>query len=194
MDVCSVHQIIQTHKNEVIKLLTQPRPSVTANFKSTPVFETPQGEQLTLDYLENIYTRHYPDWNKKFQCFPEGPMFYDKLFTSQPWNRAKDIENKKDVLKAQIGPISYPAAEGEPKIAEIVKGVLRSLQPVITTLKLTDKVNNLQKLLTGKLKGKTKEMKNKNQSEVMSILQEVQDEMFDKILENDKLFKLYEMR
>ena len=113
MDVCSVHQIIQTHKNEVIKLLTQPRPSVTANFKSTPVFETPQGEQLTLDYLENIYTRHYPDWNKKFQCFPEGPMFYDKLFTSQPWNRAKDIENKKHVLKAQIGPILYPLAEGD---------------------------------------------------------------------------------
>ena len=122
-------------------------------------------------------------------------MFYDKLFTSQPWNRAKDIENKRDVLEAQIGPILYPAAEGEPAIAEIVKEVMASLQPVITTLKLTDKVkNNLVKLLTSKVKGKTKELKDGNHSEMMAILQEVQDEMFDKILENYKLFKLYEMR
>ena len=136
---CSVHQIVQTHKDEVNKLLRQPRPSVIAKFKSTPICETPQGEQITLDHLESIYSRHYPNWDKKFQCFPEGPMFYDKLFTSQPWNRAKDIENK--TKKVQTGPISPPSSE----ISEIVNNVMASLQPVITSLKLSDKVKKICK-------------------------------------------------
>ena len=64
------YQIIQTHNAEIARLLNQPRPSIVANFNSTPICETPLGEKLNLDDLKTIYAKNYPVWNKKFQCFP----------------------------------------------------------------------------------------------------------------------------
>ena len=188
---CIVHQIVQTHKAEIAKLLEQTRPSVDDNFKSTPICETPQGEKLTLDNLETIYAKHYPEWNKKFQCFPEGPMFYDKLFTVQPYTRAKDIENRTKELKMKITP--FP---GELNTTQASQYIMESLQPIITDLKLSDNkhVKGIFPKLLGKIEGKSKEWEDKTQSEVMEILHDVQNEIFDMILENDKIYKLYQMR
>ena len=189
------YQIIQTHNTEIARLLNQPRPSIVANFNSTPICETPLGEQLNLDDLKTIYAKNYPVWNKKFQCFPEGPNFYDKLFTSQPYTTAKDIENKKNELKAQIGQIANIVSVDKLEIVQIADIVIASLEEVLNKLKLTEKNSErVKRTLIGMLKSKSKEMKDMSQSEIMELLNDVQNQIFHKILEYDRIFSLYEMR
>merc|ERR1711862_345413 len=91
---CCLHEIVHKHKAQVKKILADAgnRPHVISSFNTTPICETPQGEKLTLDDLENIYLRQHPNWDKEYQSFPGGPIFYDKLFNVQPYTRAKDIE------------------------------------------------------------------------------------------------------
>ena len=80
---------------------------------------------------------------------------------------------------------------------ELSKEILESLKPVIEELQLINNhkiTTSLSKVLDGKLKGKWKDLLNGSLSEAMKIIADIQHDMFDKILENDKLFKLYEMR
>ena len=94
---CFLHQIIKNHKAEVKRILERPRQPVPEDFRSRPIYQTPIG-LLTLEKIEQEYSKFYSDWDKKFQCFPEGPLFRDKLFDVQPYTRATDIEMKKDEL------------------------------------------------------------------------------------------------
>ena len=80
---------------------------------------------------------------------------------------------------------------------ELLKELLESLKPVIEELKLNNNhkvTTSLSKVLDGKLKGKWKDLEHGGLSDAMKIIADIQHDLFDMILENDKLFKLYEMR
>ena len=156
----------------------------------------PIGTQLTLDDIEKIYSNQYPEWHQTFQCFPQGPLFSDKLFNTQPYIRAKDIEMRRHVLRRKmkcIVPIVLPIKKHD----ELSKEILESLQPVIEELKLNNNhkiTSSLSKVLDGKLKGKWKDLLSGSLSDAMKIIADIQHDLFDMVLEHDKLFKLYEMR
>jgi hypothetical protein len=129
------------------------------------------------------------------QTFQQDPLFSDKLFTTQRYIRANDIEIKTHALKRKIKTITVSLSIE--KHEELSKEILESLKPVIEDLKLTNnhRINTgLSKVLDGKLKGKWKYLANRGLSDAMDIIVEIQQDLFDMILENDKLFKLYEMR
>ena len=56
---CCLHEIVHKHKAQMKKILAdaRKRPHVITSFSTTPICETPQGEKLTLDDLEDIYLR-----------------------------------------------------------------------------------------------------------------------------------------
>ena len=202
---CLLHEIVWKHRVQVTNILAKAkinRPTISDAFTTTPICETPQGERLTLNDLEKIYLSQHPNWDKEYQCFPGGPLFYDKLFNVQPYTRAKDIENKRQELKEKKGSLSTLPLDGELDFAKttneiLTDWILNSLKQVIIDLKLTDNSrikNQLPNILKLKLDGKSKELKGKDYNEAMDIILEVQNEVFDMILENDKIFKLYEMR
>ena len=65
--------------------------------------KTPLGnEPMSLNDIEKRYEKDFPSWNKDFQCFPEGPIFYDTLFKKKPFTRAIDIEKKILDLKKKV--------------------------------------------------------------------------------------------
>ena len=197
---CLLHEIVRKHRAQVTNILAKVkinRPTISDAFTTTPICETPQGERLTLNDLEKVYLNQHPNWDKEYQCFPGGPLFYDKLFNVQPYTRAKDIENKRQELKEKKGSLSNLPLNGELDVAKTTNEILSSLKQVIIDLKLTDNSrikNQLPNILKLKLDGKSKELKGKDYNEAMDIILEVQNEVFDMILENDKIFKLYEMR
>ena len=197
---CLLHEIVQKHRAQVRNILAKAkinRPTIGDAFTTTPICETPQGERLTLNDLEKIYLSQHPNWDNEYQCFPGGPLFYDKLFNVQPYTRAKDIENKRQELKEKKGSLSNLPFDGELDVTKTTNEILNSLKQVVIDLKLTDNSrikNQLTNILKLKLDGKSKELKGKDYNEAMDIILEVQNEVFDMILENDKIFKLYEMR
>ena len=197
---CLLHEIVQKHRAKVTNILAKMkinRPNIGDAFTTTPICETPQGEKLTLNDLEKIYINQHPNWDREYQCFPGGPLFYDKLFNVQPYTRAKDIENKRQELKDKKASLSTLSLDGELDVAKTTNEILNSLKQVIMDLNLTDNSrikNQLPKILKLKVEGKSKELKGKDCNEAMDIILEVQNEVFDMILENDKIFKLYEMR
>ena len=197
---CSLCHTVAKYRKEAqkmienVKMNLSPDDNKQVSFKSTPICETPQGTKLTLDDIERIYSDQYPDWHQTFQCFPQGPLFFDKLFNTQPYIRAKDIEMRRYDLKRKMEIITTVSLENHDKLS---KEILESLKPVIEELKLTNNhriTTGLSKVLDGKLKGKWKDLVNGSLSDAMEIIADIQQDLFDMILENDKLFKLYEMR
>ena len=197
---CLLHEIVRKHRAQVTNILAKAkinRPTIGDAFTTSPICETPQGERLTLNDLENIYLSQHPNWDTEYQCFPGGPLFYDKLFNVQPYTRAKDIESKRQELKEKKGSLSTLPLDGELDVAKTTNEIMNSLKQVIIDLNLTDNSrikNQLPNILKLKLDGKSKELKGKDYNESMDIILEVQNEVFDMILENDKIFKFYEMR
>ena len=77
--------------------------------------------------------------------------------------------------------------------------IVQSLEPVLNDLKFEAKVNqrlkhSLALAGNGKLRGKWNDLKNSDHLATTAIIAKIQNELFDMILENDKSFKLYEMR
>ena len=105
----------------------------------------------------------------------------------------KDIENKRYELKAKVTALNL---HGEIELTKIKDAILKSLKGVFEDIELSEKKKrSIENLLTQKLTGRLKEFKRKEyDADVMKCLSEVQDEVFDLILENDNIFKLYEMR
>ena len=173
----------------------------TNDFKLKPIctIKTPKGEEnLCLDDIEQTYVNDHPEWNQKFQCFPEGPLYYDKLFKNNPFKRAVDIENKRSYLKEKIILISeLPFEMGKNCDKEIIEktknAIMDSLQTVIESLKLLDNViKSLPIGLMNMVKGKLKELKDETKG--IGAAQKLQIDAFDMVLKNDNDFKLYEIR
>ena len=94
-------KIVENHIDEVKRIVDKvkknPQNIDVQKFRSTIIcsIKTPDGETpLTLNAIEKQYSNHFPDWDKKNICFPEGPIFYDSLFKKEPTARLIDIEKK----------------------------------------------------------------------------------------------------
>ena len=196
---CSVCPIVRNHKKEVGRILEnamENRPNIDVEtFRTTPIcsIKTPNGEDpISLYDIEGIYTKSFPSWNEGFQCFPEGPMFYDKLFKKEPYTRAIDIENKVKELKKKIIVISKVPFDAETDadkdiIEKTVNMIMQSFEVMITCLKIIDiprMENGVSKVLNGKVNGKLEQLKDLNLA--MEEINELQIDAFQMIIENDK--------
>ena len=201
------------HKSEVKRIVEaaiENRPNIDVkSFKSLLLCNvkvpTASGEEtLCLDDIERKYTENFPLWDKEFQCFPEGPIFYDKLFKKEPYTRTIDIENKFLVLRKKVNVISETPFDAERDadetvIEKSVNNIILSLQTLIKYLKLSNISrikSGLPKVLYSKIKAKLEMLK--DPTKVIDIIQEIQDEAFYMVLENDQKCKqekgYYEMR
>ena len=155
---------------------------------------------MTLNDIEKQYSNHFPDWDKKNICFPEGPIFYDSLFKKEPTARLIDIENRRKKLKEKIGLVSEVPSftENDSRkdiIEQLSTTILHSLQPVISDLSTSSKacvIRDLQqKLLNGKIKEKLKVRSGEKKIDVqmlqsMDIMKNLQNEAFETVI---RLFK-----
>ena len=107
---CYLCPTIGNHRAEVKRIVENGiGPKIETSFRDIPLctIKTPNGEKsMTLDDIEKMYTKNFPTWDREFQCFPEGPIFYDKLFKIEPFTRAIDIEERVNQLKSKIKHIS----------------------------------------------------------------------------------------
>ena len=196
---CSVCPIVRNHKKEVGRILENAMkngPDIDVEtFRTTPIctIKTPNGEDpISLYDIEGIYTKSFPSWNEDFQCFPEGPMFYDKLFKKEPYTRAIDIENKLKELKKKISviseiPFDVETDADEEIITKTVSRIMQSFEVMITNLKITDiprMENGVSKILKGKVNGK---LTDHNLS--LEAINEIQNDAFYLIIDNDKTCK-----
>ena len=99
-DSCILCKTVTDHGNEVKKNVQKAknRPKIDIEkFYGTPIcsIKTPTGEKpLSLNDVELMYEKDFPTWKEEFQCFPEAPIFYDKLFKFRP-----SIVNLKSILR-----------------------------------------------------------------------------------------------
>ena len=192
---CYFCQTIGKHRAEVNKIVENGNGAIIeTSFRDIPLcnIKTPIGEKsMTLNDIEEMYTKNFPLWEEDFQCFPEGPIFYDKLFKKEPFTRAIDIEKKMNQLRNKIQSISKVPFDAKydsdnVMITKTVNSVLDSLRDVIRCLNLENnlRVNkNIPSILSGMVRGKLKELKDASQS--IAAIQEIQDKIFEKVLEND---------
>ena len=204
---CLLCDTINNHEESVqksIKKAKKNHPEIDINkFKSIPIcnLKTPTVQKpvtLTLNDIEDEYTKNHSEWNIDCQCFPCGPIFYDKLFKEEPFTRAVDIEEKRNYLKSKIIEIDIDSCKFEndshmcAKVREIILG---SLKTVINDLNFETNcriISCLKKGIDKKIHGKISELK--DGSKVKTAIHELQKDAFNMILENDRNFKLYEMR
>ena len=210
---CYLCPIICRHKSEVkrtVEAAIGNRPNIDLkSFRSLPICNikvpTASGEEaLCLDDIERKYTENFPLWDKEFQCFPEGPIFYDKLFKKEPFTRAIDIEEKVNQLKNNMQSISEIPFDVEFDsdnfiISKTVNTTLKSLQDVIKCLNLENNShvkNGLPDIVKGIARGKLTQLKEASQS--IASIREIHYDIFRKILENDKTCReekgYYDMR
>ena len=196
--------------NKIVESAIKDRPNIDVqSFRLLPLCHikvpTASGEEtLCLDDIERKYTEDFPLWEKEFQCFPEGPIFYDKLFKKEPYTRTVDIENKFLELKKKVNAISETPFDAENDtdetvIKKSVNSIILSLQTLIKYLELNNNPrikNGFPKVLYPKVKAKLEMLK--DPTKVIDIIQEIQDVAFDMVLENDQTCKqekgYYEMR
>ena len=192
--------------NKIVETAIEKLPNIgLQNIKSLPFCHikvpTVSGEEtLCLDDIEQKYVKDFPEWDKDLQCFPEGPIFYDKLFKTEPFTRAIDIEERFKQLKNKIQGISEVPFDVESDsdnviISKTVNSIWESLQNVITYLNLENNLRvkkNLPNFLSGMVKGKLTQLK--EASESIDSMHEVQNLIFEKVLENDSQKGYYQMR
>ena len=198
---CLFCKVTIDHKNEVKKIVRKARNHQKIDiekFYTTPIcsIKTPTGEKpLSLKDIELMYEKDFPSWNREFHCFPEAPIFHDKLFKKSPHKRAIDIEKSIEELKNKIEAISEAPFDVEKDnddviVTKALDGIVQSLQPLIYHLKLEENSrikNSLPKILKGKLTSNLKQLKDVTQ--VIGTLHEVQFDSFDLVLDNHKAFR-----
>ena len=200
-------KIVNNHIDEVKRIVEKAKKNHhnidIQKFRSTIIcsIKTPVGETpLTLNDIVNKYSNHFPDWDKKNICFPEGPIFYDSLFKKEPTTRLIDIENRRKKLKEKIGIISeVPSFTKNDIRKDIIEQlsitILHSLQSLVTDLSTTSKacvIKDLQqKLLNGKIKEKLRVRSGEKKIDLqklhsMDIMKSLQNEAFETVI---RLFK-----
>ena len=205
---CYFCATIENHKAEVNRIIKNGNGAkIETDFRDIPLctIKTPVGDQLmTLDDIEKMYMKNFPKWDKDFQCFPEGPIFYDKLFKKEPFTRAIDIEEKLNQLRNKVQSISEVPFDVDSDsdnviISKTVNIIFESLQNVIKCLNMENNLrvkNSLPKILSGMVKGKLTQLKEVSQA--VATIHEIQDTIFGKVLENDSKCReekgYYEMR
>ena len=206
---CLFCQTISNHRKElksIVEKASQNMPQIDVpKLRSTPIcsIKIPSGQKpMSIDDIEKRYTLNHPTWETTCQSFPESPIFNGKgkLLNGNLFTRAIDIEEKKQSLIKKLKELSNIPFDKDCKtdnqiVEKITNYIVESLQIVISDLNLASNPrikNGLQKALSGKIKGKLHDLKDSDKA--MDALLEVQYEAFDMVLENDKNFKVYEMR
>ena len=192
---CYLCPTIGNHRAEVKRIVENGiGPKIETSVRDIPLctIKTPTGEKsMTLDDIEKMYTKNFPTWDREFQCFPEGPIFYDKLFKIEPFTRAIDIEERVNQLKSKIKHISKVPFDVELDsddviISKTVHYVLESLQDLIKHLSLDNNSRvkkTLPTILSGMVRGKLTQLKEASHS--IASIHEIQYTIFGKVLEND---------
>ena len=147
--------------NRPLRSLAPPLLIIKCQPKLTLITLLKGDKPISLIDIERRYEVEFPSWNKRFQCFPEGPIFYDKLFKKEPSTRAINIEKKFMELKEKISDISFipfdtEIDDDETVITKTIEEIIQSLQLLITDLKLTNNSrvkNGVPKVLRGKIIG-----------------------------------------
>ena len=204
---CSCCKIIKNHIDEVKRIVDKAKKNRQnidiQKFRSTIIcsIKTPDGEiPLSLSDIENKYSHDFPDWDKKNQCFPEGPIFYDSLYKKKPTARLTDIENRRKKLKEKIELVSEVPSFAEnvsrkDVIEQLSSIILHSLKPVISDLSTSSKARVIkdlqQKLLNGKIRENLKVTSGENKIDVQmlqstEIMKNLQKEAFEILI---RLFK-----
>ena len=209
-DPCIFCKMIIDHGNEVTKIVEKAknRPRIdTEKFFTTPIcsMKTPTGEKpLSINDVELMYEKDFPNWKEELQCFPEAPIFYDKLFKKSPNKRAIDIEKSTQELKNKIEAISEAPFDVEKDgddaiVTKALDNIVQNLQPLIKHLKLEEDPrikNGLPKVIKGKLTSNVKQLRDVTQ--VVSTLHELQLDGFYLVMDNNKAFReehgYYKMR
>ena len=210
---CYLCPTIGNHRekvNKIIEAAIENRPIIDLkSYKSLPLCHikvpTVSGEEtFCLNDVERRYTLDFPLWEKEFQSFPEGPIFYDKLFKKEPYTRATDIENKFIEMRKNVNAITETPFDVEKDTDEFViknsvNSIILSLKKLIKNLELSNNPrikSGLPNVLYSKVKAKLEMLK--DSTRVIDIIHEIQDEAFDMVIENDQTCRqekgYYEMR
>ena len=142
-----------------------------------------------------MYKKDFPTWKEEFQCFPEAPIFHDKLFKKSPYKRAIDIEKSIQELKNKVELISEVPFDLERDsdndiVTKTFDCIVHSLHNLINHLKLKENSriqNGLPKILKRKLTSNVRHLR--DVSKVIGTLHEIQSEAIELVLENDKTFR-----
>ena len=209
-DSCIFCNIVTDNGNEVKKAIEKAKNRSKIDiqkFYKTPIcsIKTPTGQNpLSLSDIELMYEKDFPTWKEEFQCFPEAPIFYDKLFKKSPSKRAFDIEISIQDLKNKIElmsavPFDLEKDSDDEIVTKALDSIIQSLHSLIDHLKLEENPrikDGLPKILKGKLKSNMKELKDVNK--VIGTLNEVQMDGFELVVDNHKTFReqhgYYKMR
>ena len=198
---CIFCKTVTDHGNEVIKTVQKAknRPKIDIEkFYGTPIcsIKTPTGEKpLSLNDVELMYEKDFPTWKEEFQCFPEAPIFHDKLFKKSPSKRAIDIEKSIQELKNKVALISEVPFDLESDsdneiVTKAFDCVVQSLHNLINHLKLKENSrikNGLPNILKRKLTSNIRHLR--DASKVIGTLQEIQSEGIELVVENHKTFR-----
>ena len=207
---CMFCKMIIDHGNEVKMIVNKAKNRHIIDiekFFTTPIcsMKTPTGEKpLSINDVELMYEKDFPNWKEEFQCFPEAPIFYDKLFKKSPNKRAIDIEKRIQELKNKIEAISEVPFDAEKDsdediVTKALENIVQNLQPIIKHLKLEENTrikNGIPKVIKGKLTSNLKQLRDLTQ--VVSTLHELQLDGFSLVIDNNNTFReehgYYKMR
>ena len=193
-------EIIKNHTGEIKRIVDKAKKNRKIidiqEFRSKPICHIKRSDgdvPLNLNIIAENYVKNSPDWKKKFQSFPEGPLFYDSLFKSKPSTRAVDIQNELKELKKKVKIISKTPFDLEKDfddkiiITKTADAINESLKGVITELNLASNkrvMDKLPNLVKGMIKGKLENLKVAAKS--METINQLQNDAFEKVLENHK--------
>jgi len=193
-------ELIKKHTNEIRRIVDKAKKNRKIidiqEFRAKPICLIKRSDDdvpMNLNVIEENYVKDFPGWNKKkFQSFPEGPLFYDRLFKSEPSKRAVDIEKRLKELRKKVNIISEAPFDIEKDsddsfvITKTADAINESLKVVITELNLASnqRVMDIPNLVKGMIKGKLGSLKDAAKS--LETINQVQNDAFDKVLENHK--------
>ena len=192
---CHLCSVVHNHLTEVQKIIQQAkdaRPSLSPNFRTTPICSvpTPIGNQnLTIDDIELCYKEDHPQWDQGGECFPAGPLYFDKLANKTPYARATDLELSLDAAnKKIISILNVPfdrLTESDSDIKEKCwQSIIYSIQPMIKSLSLTNNkaIEGVRKELKNQMQGRLTELK--DPSKVIWTLVKLQESVMSMIIKN----------
>ena len=200
---CHLCTIVQHHKLEVQNILKKAmkRPKLTPNFRNIPIVSVPSpggSVDLSISDIENRYKDDHPSWAEGSECFPAGPLYFDKLSKTKPYNTAKDLEIKLEEAKENMQNIENvifdPFHLDEASlIKNCCKIIIRSFKNSIKELLLSDKkILEIEKILENRLKGKTNELR--EQTKLLETLRDLQRGVLDIVVEKSCCWSNYSER
>ena len=204
---CHLCPIIQGHKKDlqnVLKQAMKKKQKLVKNFRLIPVvtISNPTGStdlSLSISDIECQYKEDHPHWADGSECFPAGPLYFDKLARTKPNATALDLEEKlkqaeekvEDIQQMTFDPSCYLNDSDLVKICS--KIIIKSLENMANELCLSHKKRkDITRTLENQLKAKLKGIQDK--SVILEILTELQRGAMHLVLRKSNCWNLYSER